>query len=99
MRVGLVGCGRIGRRRAEVLRQFPEDRLVVVGDVDPTRAEALAVEMGCKATARWEDVVSANVEAVIVATTNDWLAPVSLAALQAGCHVLVEKPMSRTVAE
>lgn len=99
MRVGLVGCGVIGRRRAELLRGSDSHTLVIVADVDRSRANALATEIGCRASEKWQDVVAADLDAVIVSTTNDWLAPVSLAAIQAGRHVLVEKPMARTSAE
>jgi predicted dehydrogenase len=99
MRVGLVGCGFIGRRRAEVIRRSETDRLVILADVDRARAEALAREMGSRVSGNWQDVVSADLDAVIVSTTNDWLAPVSRAALEAGRHVLAEKPLARTSAE
>lgn len=99
MRVGLVGCGLIGRRRAEVLRNSETDSLVIVADTDRPRADALAAEAAGRASAHWEDVVAADVDAVIVSTTHDWLAPVSLAAIEAGRHVLVEKPMARTSRE
>lgn len=99
MRVGLVGCGFIGRRRAEVIGRFETDELVILADVDRARAEALAREMGSRASGNWQDVVSADLDAVIVSTTHDWLAPISRAAIEAGRHVLVEKPLARTSAE
>lgn len=99
MRVGIVGCGRIGTRRAEVIRRRGIDDTVVVADADPGRADALAQTLGCVARPEWQDVVASNVDVVIVATTNDWLAPVALAAVEAGRHVLVEKPMARSLDE
>jgi predicted dehydrogenase len=52
------------------------------------------------ATAEWSEAVHhPSVEAVIVATTNNWLAPITLASVQAGKHVLVEKPAARTADE
>ncbi len=99
MRVGLVGCGAIGRRRAEVIRRSKTDVLVVLADVDRSRAEVLARGTDSKVADSWQDVISADVDAVIVSTTNDWLAPISRAALEAGRHVLVEKPLARTSVE
>jgi len=97
-RVGIVGCGLIGRRRATALAGA---QLVVCADVDPIRAEALAqATPGTGAITRWQDLVErADVDVVVVATTNDALASVSVAALEAGKHVFVEKPAGRTVAE
>ncbi len=47
----MVGCGLIGRRRADVVHQSPGDELVIVADVDEGRARSVAREMGCLATA------------------------------------------------
>ena len=58
MRVGIVGCGLIGRRRAAVVKAMPEDELIVVADVETVRAQALAAEMNCRATTDWLQVVS-----------------------------------------
>ena len=99
MRVGIVGCGLIGNKRAKALGR--DDRLVAVADTDLGRAEALArYHAGCEAGANWAALVSRkDVDAVVVATTNDMLAPVTEAALRAGKHVLVEKPAARSAAE
>jgi predicted dehydrogenase len=97
MNVGLVGAGRIGTRRADVLRAAPVGRLAVVADVDARGAAALAAPAGARATTRWEEVVEDRaVDAVVVATPNHLLTPVALAALERGKHVLVEKPMGHT---
>jgi predicted dehydrogenase len=56
--------------------------------------------MGCQVASTWEQVVTrADVDAVIVATTHDWLASIATEGLRNGKHVLVEKPMARTPAE
>jgi predicted dehydrogenase len=100
LRVGVIGCGLIGRRRAEVIRRSPDDKLVIVADVDEGRAKSLASEMGCLATTDWQEVIARDdVNAVVVSTTNKWLAPITIAALQNGKHVLVEKPMARNLTE
>jgi len=95
----MVGCGLIGRKRLRALGKT--DQLMVAADPILQRAEELAANTpGAIATANWEDaVVRPDVDAVLVATTNQWLAPVSLAAIQAGKHVLVEKPAARNSAE
>jgi predicted dehydrogenase len=98
VRVGIVGCGLIGRRRAGALAGA---RLIACADVDRARAEQLAQSRpDVRAVARWEELVaSSDIDLVVVATSNDALAAVSVAALEAGKHVLVEKPAGRTVAE
>jgi predicted dehydrogenase len=98
-RVGIVGCGLIGKRRATVARESG-DRVVAVADVDPGRAQSLAQENGCAWTQDWRDVVGRpDVDVVVVSTVNKILAPVTIAAARAGKHVLCEKPLGRNARE
>jgi predicted dehydrogenase len=95
--VAIVGCGLIGRKRAQALTPA---RLVACADLDAARASSLAAQTpGAVADAVERVVARPDVEIVIVATTNDALAPLAIAALEAGKHVLVEKPAARTAAE
>lgn len=96
MRLAIVGCGLIGGKRAAAAAGH---EIVVVCDREPTRAEALAQKTGAHAVTDWREAVRADVDAVIVATTHDQLAPIALGAIEAGHHVLVEKPAGRTLAE
>ena len=96
--IALVGCGLIGRKRAS---NIVDARLVACADTVAERARELARTVaGVVPVSRWQDaIVRDDVDIVIVATTNEALAPVSLAAVEAGKHVLVEKPAARTSAE
>lgn len=96
--VAVIGCGLIGQKRAGALGAA---RLVACADVVLERAQGLAHAVpGAVATADWRRAVEhEDVAVVIVATTNDALATVTRAAVQAGKHVLVEKPAARSVAE
>jgi predicted dehydrogenase len=97
MKVGIVGCGLIGRKRA---RALGDGKLVACSDAVFDRAQALAAEHGAQAVADWREMVKRpEVQIVVVATTHDWLAPVTLAAVEAGKHVLVEKPAARRAGE
>jgi predicted dehydrogenase len=95
--VAIVGCGLIGQKRAQALGPA---RLVACADVALERAQKLAQAAGADATADWRSVVARDdVSIVVVATTNDALAEVTVAAVQAGKHVLVEKPAARCAQE
>lgn len=99
MKIGIVGCGLIGNRRARVA-QASGDEVLLVADVDPERARATAKAVG----AEWEDdwlgvATHAEIEAVVVATVNKSLLPITQTALQSGKHVLCEKPLGRNARE
>jgi predicted dehydrogenase len=96
MRLAIVGCGVIGGKRAAAAKGH---EIVVVCDRDSARAEQLAQTTKARAVTDWREAVTANVDAVIVATTHDQLASIAHGAVEAGRHVLVEKPAGRTLAE
>lgn len=98
MNVGIVGCGLIGQKRA---RALPGGKLVATADLVAEKAKMLAQAVpGAEACPDWQKLVArSDVDVVIVATTNDALALVTLAAVDAGKHVLVEKPAARSAAE
>jgi predicted dehydrogenase len=90
LRVGIVGCGLIGDKRAAALR--PEDELVGAVDALHERAEALVGRYGGRACGGIDALMAQSPDVVIVATTHDQLAPMAERALAAGAHVLVETP-------
>jgi predicted dehydrogenase len=96
--VAIIGCGLIGRQRSRALGPA---RLVACADKVFERAQSLAVGFPeAQAVGRWQDAIEhPDVNIVIVATTNDCLAEISLAAVETGRHVLVEKPAGRRSAE
>jgi predicted dehydrogenase len=96
--VAIVGCGLIGQKRSRALAGA---RLVACADVDRVRADALArTTPNAVACDDWREAVAhPDVSVVIVATTNDVLAPIAAHALRSGRHVLVEKPAGRSVEE
>lgn len=100
LRVGVVGCGLIGRRRALAAAANGASRCVAVCDTDPARAREVAAAAGAREVADWRQVVECpEVDAVVAATPNGYLAEITVAALGAGKHVLVEKPMGRNLQE
>jgi predicted dehydrogenase len=96
--VAIVGCGLIGRKRAHALGPA---RLVACADKVAERAQSLAAEFpGTRVMEQWQHAVAhPDVNIAIVATTNNSLAEITLAAVRAGRHVLVEKPAARRAAE
>ena len=98
LRVGIVGCGFIGQKRAKSLGNSCQ--LVACADIDVHRAEDLAQLTQAIVFRDWRDLVkSSTVDIVIVATLHDSLAEITRAAVQSGKHVLVEKPAARNSSE
>lgn len=96
--VAIVGCGLIGQKRAKALAGA---RLVACADLFSERAAELAsAHPGCSAVSDWRRALEhADVDVVVVATTNEALAEITRFALDAEKHVVVEKPAARSVAE
>ena len=98
LRVGIVGCGLIGQKRAKALGE--NGRLIACADLNVSRAESLARINGAKVFLDWRELVgSPMLDVVIVSTLHDSLAEITIAAVKAGKHVLVEKPAARSTAE
>jgi len=96
--IGIVGCGLIGQKRARALGAG--GRLVACADIDVGRAEHLAKGSGAKVFGDWRKLLAVpEVEIVFVATRHDSLAAITLAAIEAGKQVLVEKPAARSAKE
>ena len=100
LRVGIVGAGLMGWRRAPVLQQFPNTKIKIIAAAHQQSAEKLAAAVGCTATDRWQDVISRDdVNVVLVATPPHLHPEISIAAMKAGKHVLCEKPLARFTSE
>jgi predicted dehydrogenase len=97
MRIGIIGCGLIGQKRAAAL--CIGDTLAMVCDSILERAQTLAGRFGARAVEDWRDLVRADLDSVIVATSHDSLASIALAAVEARKNVLIEKPTARNLQE
>jgi predicted dehydrogenase len=90
LRVGVIGCGLMGRTRTAALGP---DVLVAATDLDPRLSAALVAERGeGEAVGDADAVLAHRPDVVIVSTAHDQLAELTCQALAAGAHVLVEKP-------
>lgn len=95
--VGIIGCGLIGQKRAKSLG---EGQLVACADINEVRAIALAGNSGAKVFSDWRGLLlMPEVDIVVTAALHDSLAEITLAAIEEGKHVLVEKPAARNCAE
>ncbi|MER7247589.1 Gfo/Idh/MocA family oxidoreductase [Kribbella sp. NPDC000426] len=96
LRTAVVGCGGHGTNLAQAVRRSDHLQLVACADIDVGAARnAAALTDGASAHGSVEELLGiADVDAVLIATPHDALAPAALAAIRAGKHVMIEKPMA-----
>lgn len=98
--VAIIGAGLIGRKRATALIKLEDCRLIVTVDINRSKAESLAQDFGGEIETDWEKAITRDdIDVVVVSTVNKFLAPISIAALRNGKHVLCEKPLGRNMEE
>ena len=98
LRVGVIGVGHLGQHHARIYSILPNTNLIAVQDLDKTRGQLIAKRYRVTLCARVEDLLS-QVDAVSVAVPTSAHYPVVKTCLQAGLHVLVEKPITSTIEE
>lgn len=99
IRLGIAGAGAMGELHCRVASQLVgRFELVGVHDRDHARARAVGQQFGVAAYDRFEELLDL-VDAVVIATPPAAHAPLAIAALEAGRHVLVEKPIAAEVAD
>jgi predicted dehydrogenase len=93
LKVAVVGAGHMGRYHAEKFAARGDCRLVAVVDVDRARAEALATKLGCPFVMNYREVFG-KADAVVISVPTERHHELAGACLEAGLHVLVEKPIA-----
>lgn len=99
IRFGIIGCGRIAQRHAEHIKS--RGKLVAACDVDKDKADKMAADTGAKAYYSVEDLIKSGeqLDVVSICSPNGLHATHAISALNAGYHVLCEKPMGLSVYE
>jgi predicted dehydrogenase len=101
LRTAVIGVGHLGRQHARIHSNLADEGLsefVSVCDVDEQTASAIATERKVEWTTDWRQLIG-KVEAVSLAVPTESHSEIACVLLEAGIHVLVEKPIARTLAE
>jgi predicted dehydrogenase len=100
MKVAVIGVGSMGRNHARVYSELAEAELVAVSDANEKQAGSIAEKFGVRAYTDYREMLEKEKpEAVSVAVPTVLHEEVGMAALEAGAHVLMEKPIAATVDE
>lgn len=99
LQVGIIGTGIMGELHAKVYQNNPNTQLVAVADLNKERAEGMSAMFNLQqAYSSYEEMLaSCNLDIVSVCTPDFVHAKPAIAAANAGCHVLIEKPLAVTV--
>jgi predicted dehydrogenase len=99
LKVGVAGVGVMGRNHARVLCDIRDFDLTTIFDMDAVTAQGIADVYEANAVTSAADFVAAGLDAAVVSTPNRTHADLTVALLEQGVHVLVEKPIAATVAD
>ncbi|PSP71951.1 gfo/Idh/MocA family oxidoreductase [Halobacteriales archaeon QH_9_66_26] len=97
LRVGVIGVGSMGRNHARVYAELPTVELAGIADADADRAHEVAARHDTRAIDRSDLIASAEAVSIAVPTAHHY--PVARECIEAGVHVLVEKPFVAEPAE
>jgi len=92
MRVGVIGVGSMGQNHARLLSE--QGLLTCVADSDPAVAKTVADKYAVKHFSNYQDLINSGVDAVVIVTPTTTHEAVATAAIKAGKHTLLEKPMT-----
>lgn len=101
IRFGIVGMGHIGRRHAAMIGQNPHSKLVSVADINPEVQPSLDLPPSVVFYPDLDALLAAESkpDVVNICTPNYLHGPQAIQIIQAGCHVVIEKPMCLTKQE
>ncbi|SCW64956.1 Predicted dehydrogenase [Paenibacillus tianmuensis] len=101
IKIGIIGAGSISEQHFTAYSHHPEVEIYAVCDLNEERAQAKAEAYGAsKVFTDYRELLALpDIHGVSICTWNNSHAEISIAALEAGKHVLVEKPLCQTVAE
>lgn len=97
---GLIGCGGIAEFHLSAIRELPNTRLAAIADRKPAKASEIAAREHCEWTTNVSELLARpDVDIVCLTTSSGTHASIGMEVLQAGKHLLVEKPMAMTAAD
>jgi len=98
LRIAVIGVGHLGKHHARILAALPGVELVAVVDINAARAQEIAAANGSTALTDYRELLG-KVDAVTLAVPTERHRDIALPFLTSGVHVLVEKPMARSLVE
>lgn len=99
VRIGVIGTGKMGRNHVKIFSEMKNVDLVGVADISEETVNDIAREYSTKPYLDYRDLLGEELDAVSIVVPTTLHKQVAIDAIRAGCHVMVEKPISATVDE
>jgi UDP-N-acetylglucosamine 3-dehydrogenase len=97
LRVGVIGAGAMGKNHIRIYSEMPDVELAGISDIDKDLVESLAQQYNTKAFTDYKEMLASGIDAVSIVVPTKMHRQVAIDAIEAGAHVLVEKPIADTV--
>jgi len=100
LKTAIVGCGLFGENHVKAYGEYARSKCVAVFDLNRTRAKEVAKTYGLEAAGSLDDIANdKSIKAVSIATPDFAHADTAIALLEAGKHLLIEKPITTNTAQ
>lgn len=97
LRVGVIGAGAMGKNHIRIYSEMQGVELAGISDIDKDLVESLAQQYNTKAFTDYKEMLASGLDAVSIVVPTKMHRQVAIDAIEAGAHILVEKPISDTV--
>ncbi|MBP1910311.1 UDP-N-acetylglucosamine 3-dehydrogenase [Methanolobus bombayensis] len=97
LKVGVIGAGAMGKNHIRIYSEMPDVELAGISDIDKDLVESLAQQYDTKAFTDYKEMLASGMDAVSIVVPTKMHRQVAIDAIEAGAHVLVEKPIADTV--
>ncbi|WP_292468279.1 UDP-N-acetylglucosamine 3-dehydrogenase [Methanolobus sp.] len=97
LRIGVIGAGAMGKNHIRIYSEMPDVELVGIADIDKELVEGLAQQYHTNAFTDYNELLARGLDAVSIVVPTKMHRQVAITAIEAGAHVLVEKPIADTV--
>jgi len=98
VRVGVAGTGYLGQHHARIYSELPDCELVGIYETDDDRAAEISAKYNCRRFSTLEEMAQ-ECDAVSVVVPTDLHCKIAVPLLEAGCHLLIEKPLCSSLEE
>jgi predicted dehydrogenase len=98
VKVGVIGTGYLGQHHARIYSEIEDAELIALVDIDEEKARGIAVKYNCRAYSDYKDIIN-ELDAVSIVTPTILHHKIALECIKAGKDLLIEKPITASVAE